>query len=78
MKGKSYLYAGGLALAVAAALGLSVSVTQADPKKTLKVPALQFDPSFPKPLKTPAKKQIAGNSNQIPIRNSLLTLVLLY
>src|SRR5947208_6943161 len=50
MKGKPYLYAGGLALAVAVALGLSVSVTQADPKKTPKVPALQFDPSFPKPL----------------------------
>ena len=43
MKARQYLYAGGLALAVAAALGLSVSVTQADPKKTPKVPAIQVD-----------------------------------
>jgi hypothetical protein len=48
MKARQYLYAGGLALAVAAALGLSVSVTQADPKKTPKVPAIQVDASWPK------------------------------
>jgi len=50
MKGKSYLFAGGVTLALAATLGLSVSVTQADPKKPPKVPVLQVDTSFPKPL----------------------------
>jgi hypothetical protein len=50
MSGKRYIYAGAVGLAVAAALSVSVSITQADPKKPPKVPALQFDPSFPKPL----------------------------
>ena len=48
MKGKPYFYAGAVTLTLAAALGLSVSVTQADPKKTLKVPAIQVDASWPK------------------------------
>src|SRR5947207_8445004 len=48
MKGKPYLYAAALALALAAALGLSTSITQADPPSRPKVPALQYDPTFPK------------------------------
>jgi hypothetical protein len=48
MSGKRYIYAGGVGLAVAAALCLSVSITQADTKKPPKVPALQFDPTWPK------------------------------
>jgi hypothetical protein len=48
MKGKPYLYAGAITLTLAAALGLSVTVTQADPKKTLKVPVLQVDTTWPK------------------------------
>jgi hypothetical protein len=48
MSGKRYIYAGAVGLAVAAALSLSVSITQADPKKQPKVPALQFDPTWPK------------------------------
>jgi hypothetical protein len=48
MSGKRYIYAGGVGLAVAAALCLSVSITQADTKKTLKVPVLQVDPNWPK------------------------------
>jgi hypothetical protein len=34
MSGKRYIYAGAVGLAVAAALSVSVSITQADPKKT--------------------------------------------
>jgi hypothetical protein len=48
MKGRRYIYAGTLALALVAALGLSTSATQADPKKTPKIPALQLDPNWPK------------------------------
>ncbi len=48
MRGKRYLYAGGIALTVAAALGLSVSVTQADGKKSLKPPTFAVDGSYPK------------------------------
>lgn len=48
MKSRPYLYGGALALALAAALGLSASLSQADPKKTPKVPAIQVDPSWPK------------------------------
>jgi hypothetical protein len=48
MKGKPYLYAGAVTLTLAAALGLSVTVTQADPPSRPKVPALQYDPTFPK------------------------------
>jgi hypothetical protein len=48
MKRRPYLYAGALSLAVAAALGISASLTQADPKKTPKVPVLQVDPNWPK------------------------------
>jgi hypothetical protein len=50
MKGKPYLYAAAVTLTLATAVLLFVSVTQADPKKTLKVPLLQVDPSWPKPL----------------------------
>ena len=38
MKGKPFVYAGTLAVALATALGLSTSLSQADPKKSLKVP----------------------------------------
>jgi hypothetical protein len=48
MKGK-YIYAGTVAAAVTAALGLA-SITQADPKKPPKIPVLQVDTSFPQPL----------------------------
>jgi len=48
MRGKRYLYAGAVALTVAAALGLSVSVTQADNHKTPKVPSFAVDGSWPK------------------------------
>ena len=48
MKSKQYLYAGTLALAVAAALGVSTSITQAVPNPKPKVPALQVDPTWPK------------------------------
>ncbi|MEO8187732.1 MAG: hypothetical protein ABI580_10265 [Burkholderiaceae bacterium] len=48
MRGKN-IYAAAIALAVASALGLT-SLTHADPKKQPKVPVLQVDPSFPKPL----------------------------
>src|ERR1700726_2906694 len=48
MSSKRYVYAGAVGLAVAAALSLSVSITQADPKKTPKVPVLQVDPNWPK------------------------------
>ena len=49
MKRRPYLYAGAIALAVAAALGLSTSLT-ADPKKPPKIPVFQVDTTFPKPL----------------------------
>ncbi len=48
MKGRPYFYGGTLALALATALGLFTSITQADPKKTPKVPVLQVDPDWPK------------------------------
>jgi sugar lactone lactonase YvrE len=48
MNGKRYLYAGAVGLAVAAALSLSASVTQADPKKSPKVPRFAVDGSWPK------------------------------
>ncbi len=48
MSGKRYIYAGAVGLAVAAALSLSVSVTQADSKKPPKLPNFAVDGSFPK------------------------------
>ena len=48
MKGRRYLYAGAVGLAVAAALGLTVSVSQADSKKFPKVPSFAVDGSWPK------------------------------
>ncbi|TMH23025.1 MAG: hypothetical protein E6H61_06600 [Betaproteobacteria bacterium] len=48
MRGKHYVYAGAVGLAVAAALSLSVSVTQADTKRDLKVPRFTVDGSWPK------------------------------
>ncbi len=48
MKGRRYVYAGTLALALATALGLSATITQADPKKPPMVPVLQLDPNWPK------------------------------
>ncbi len=48
MKSKPLIYAGSIVLAFATALGLSTSVTQADPNKTPKVPVLQVDPDWPK------------------------------
>jgi len=50
MKKEPYVYAGAVTLALAIALGVSTSVTQADPPARPKVPALQFDGTFPKPL----------------------------
>lgn len=61
MSGKRYIYAGAVGLAVAAALSLSVSITQADPKKAPKVPALQFDPTWPQ-LPLP----VAGQFGTLP------------
>ncbi len=48
MSGKRYLYAGAVALAVAAALGLSVPDTQADSKHSFKLPSFVPDGSWPK------------------------------
>jgi hypothetical protein len=48
MRGKRYLYAGAVGLAVAAALGLTVSASQADSKKFSRVPSFEVDGSFPK------------------------------
>lgn len=48
MRGKRYLYAGAVGLAVAAAVGLSVSVSQADSKNGPKVPSFAVDGSWPK------------------------------
>jgi hypothetical protein len=48
MKRRPYLYVGALALAAAAALGLSTSVTQADAKKTPKLPSFVVDAQWPK------------------------------
>jgi hypothetical protein len=48
MRGKRYLYAGAVGLAVAAALGLAVSASQADSKKFSRVPSFEVDGSFPK------------------------------
>jgi len=48
MRGKHYIYAGAVGLAVAAALSLSVSVTQADSKKPPKLPSFAVDGSWPK------------------------------
>src|SRR5256885_13468284 len=47
MRAKPYLYAGALAAAVATALG-AWTLGQADPPSRPKVPALQYDPTFPK------------------------------
>jgi len=47
MKGRPYLVGGALALALAAALGLS-TFTQADPRKTPKIPTFVADGSWPK------------------------------
>ena len=48
MSGNRYIYAGAVGLAVAAALSLSVSITQADTKKAPKLPSFAVDGSFPK------------------------------
>ena len=48
MKGRHYIYAGAAGLAVAAALSLSVSVTQADSKRDPKLPSFAVDGSWPK------------------------------
>src|SRR5260221_4849325 len=48
MKGKPYLYAGALALVLATALGLSTSVTQADPPNKPKLPSFVPDGAWPK------------------------------
>ena len=47
-RGKRYLYAGAVGLAAAAALGLTVSVSQADSRHAPKVPSFAVDGSFPK------------------------------
>jgi hypothetical protein len=48
MKARPYLLGGTLALAVAVALGLAASGTQADTKKTPKIPTFVADGSWPK------------------------------
>ncbi|HXZ55258.1 MAG TPA: hypothetical protein VEH03_07365 [Burkholderiales bacterium] len=48
MRGRRYLYAGAVGLAVAAALGLTVSASQADSKKFHRVPTFAVDGSWPK------------------------------
>ena len=48
MKARPYLLGGTLALALAAALGLAASATQADTKKTPKIPTFVADGSWPK------------------------------
>ena len=48
MRGKHYIYAGAVGLAVAAALSLSVSVTQADTKEARGLPSFAVDGSWPK------------------------------
>ena len=48
MRGKHFIYAGAVGLAMAAALSLSVSVTQADTKGGHKVPRFAVDGSWPK------------------------------
>ena len=50
MKGRPYLYLGALGLAVATALGVSTAITHAEPNKTNKVPTIQVDSFWPKPL----------------------------
>jgi len=49
MKKESFVYAGATTLALAMGVGLW-TVSQADPPSRPKVPALQYDPTFPKPL----------------------------
>lgn len=48
MSGKRYLYAGAVGLAVAAALAMTVSITEADTKKAPKLPTFVADGSWPK------------------------------
>jgi hypothetical protein len=50
MRTSRFVQVGGIALAVAAALGVATSVTQAGSNSKLKVPVLQVDPGWPKPL----------------------------
>ena len=47
MKTKPFVYAGSVTLALAMGIGLWSS-SQADPPSRPKVPALQYDPTFPK------------------------------
>src|SRR5438094_2468489 len=47
MKAKPFVYAGSVTLALVIGIGLW-SVSQADPPSRPKVPALQYDPTFPK------------------------------
>lgn len=48
MKGRHYIYASAVGLAVAAALGLSTSITQADTKQPPKLPSFVADGAWPK------------------------------
>ncbi len=48
MRGRHYVYAGAVGLAVAAALSLAVSITQADTKRDPKLPSFVADGSWPK------------------------------
>ena len=50
MRASHFVYAGTAALAAAVALALATSGTQAVPPSKPKVPAFQFDPTWPKPL----------------------------
>jgi len=49
MKTKPYLYAGSVTLALALGIGL-YTASEADPRRQLKVPVLQVDSNWPKPL----------------------------
>jgi len=66
MKKQPYVYGGAISLAVAAALGVSTAVTKADPPNRSRVPQLQVDPTFPKPL------PVAGQFGT-PVRTSTAT-----
>ena len=48
MRASHFVYAGAITLALAVALGVATSVTQAVPPQKPKVPVLQFDPNWPK------------------------------
>lgn len=50
MRASRLVYTGAITLTLAGALGFATSATQADPPSKPKVPVLQLDPNWPKPL----------------------------